>query len=89
MTSRCAACGDPAPSGWQHCFGCHAWNDLSLAFRFGEIGLDEFRLRRARDYFAFRNREPLEKIVARLRRRIRALEQENRELNDALEALAA
>ena len=77
MTPRCIGCGDPSPRGFRHCLHCHAWNDLSIALAQCEIGVDEFRLRRARRYFARGSRrESVRSLLAKLTRRVEELEYE-------------
>lgn len=73
--SRCHSCGDPAPSGWCHCLKCHSWNDLSVICMAG-AGLDSFRLRRARAYFARKSNSPesRDSLLAKLARRVADLE---------------
>ena len=76
-TYRCCACGDPCHAGWAYCQKCHAHDDLAEAFRFREIGLDQFRLQRALAYFhGRRHSEPLESLFRKLTRRVAALEYE-------------
>lgn len=42
-------CGDQSPPGWRYCIRCHAWDDLHVALRHIEIGVDTYRLKRALD----------------------------------------
>ncbi len=73
--ARCIVCGDPGPNDWLYCRKCHAWNDLGIALTRCELGLDEFRLRRARRYFARgQSRESVRALLAKLLRRIEDLE---------------
>ena len=72
---RCHGCLTPCRAGWSYCLQCHAYNDLSAALRFPELGIDQNRLRRALAYFAGRRHvEPLESLVRKLMRRVAELE---------------
>ena len=70
MTARCVACGDPAPTGWRACLGCHAWDDLAESLATSSVGLDERRLHRALAYL--RGRRPAEFLVEAPSRKLTA-----------------
>ena len=74
-TTRCMACGDPAPYGWHACRKCHAWDDILSAV--GPEGADLNRLHRGLAHLRQRDRrgrESVRALLEKLQRRVAELE---------------